>query len=605
MPRRAAPQIDYTARDFVTIKNELMEYAKRYYSDSFKDFSDSSFGALMLDTVAYVGDNLSYYIDYQANETFLDSAQERRNIIRIGQQRGYKFRDTYTSYGTLSFYIIVPTKTTGLGPDMEYAPTLRVGSLFGTNSGGYFQLTQEIDFSESSNEIVAARMNDSTGIPTHYAIKAFGAVMSGYPNQFSVNMGAYMRFPKVYLDVRDQIAEILSVTDSFGNIYYEVPYLSQNTVYRVRYNGSKEATDTAAALMMPQRVPRRFTFNFDPHKSQHYLQFGAANPDQETINAANVSDPSNVVMDLHNRDYTNDTDFDPARLLSTEKMGIAPANTTLRIIYRAHRSTTANAAAGAVTKVKNAKLRFKVPGSLTMSKKQAVIKSLECYNEESIIGSVNAASNDEMKMRIKDNYTTQNRAVTQSDYVSSVYNMPAKFGQIHRCMIFRDDDSFKRNLNLYVINKGANGKLRTTPSQLKQNLKIHLASVKMINDTIDIMDAKIINLGINFTVQGLPNIPTAQVYQQCVNILKNSFAAADYYIGESVGIAELYKRLNAATLVQDVKDISIVRAKGPRYSDIKFNPKKHMSADGRWLLCPKNCIFEFKFPNRDFTGTVE
>ena len=239
--------------------------------------------------------------------------------------------------------------------------------------------------------------------------------------------------------------------------------------------------------MMPQRVPRRFTFNFDPHKNQHYLQFGAANPDQETINAASVSDPSNVVMNLHNRDYTNDTDFDPARLLSTEKMGIAPANTTLRIIYRAHRSSTANAAAGAVTKVKNAKLRFKVPGSLSMSKKQAVIKSLECYNEESIIGSVNTPSNDEMKMRIKDNYTTQNRAVTQSDYVSSVYNMPAKFGHIHRCMIFRDDDSFKRNLNLYVINKGANGKLRATPSQLKQNLKIHLASVKMINDTIDIM----------------------------------------------------------------------------------------------------------------------
>ena len=56
--------IKYTSREFATIKRDLLEHAQRYYSNSYKDFSENSFGSLMVDTVAYVGDILSYYLDY-------------------------------------------------------------------------------------------------------------------------------------------------------------------------------------------------------------------------------------------------------------------------------------------------------------------------------------------------------------------------------------------------------------------------------------------------------------------------------------------------------------------------------------------------------------
>ena len=75
--------IDYTHRDYESIRDDLMEIAERFYPDTFQDFSDASFGALMLDMVAYVGDQLSFYADYQANESFLDSALEYENIMRI------------------------------------------------------------------------------------------------------------------------------------------------------------------------------------------------------------------------------------------------------------------------------------------------------------------------------------------------------------------------------------------------------------------------------------------------------------------------------------------------------------------------------------------
>jgi len=109
--------IKYTSRDFTSIKNDLTEYAKRYYPDSFKDFNEASFGALMLDTVAYVGDILSFYLDYQINESFIDTAVEYNNIIRLARQQGYKIPGDPSSFGEVSLFVIVlsPETATPVG----------------------------------------------------------------------------------------------------------------------------------------------------------------------------------------------------------------------------------------------------------------------------------------------------------------------------------------------------------------------------------------------------------------------------------------------------------------------------------------------------------
>ena len=72
--------LKYTSRDYDSIKKDLINHAKRNYSETWKDFSQSTINALLVDNVAYVGDVLSYYLDYQVHESFLDTALEFKNI---------------------------------------------------------------------------------------------------------------------------------------------------------------------------------------------------------------------------------------------------------------------------------------------------------------------------------------------------------------------------------------------------------------------------------------------------------------------------------------------------------------------------------------------
>ena len=123
-------KINYLSRDFSSIKNELIDQAKIYYPDTYRDFSEASFGSLMLDTVAYTGDVLSFYLDYAANESFMDTALEYNNVLRHARQLGFKFRGVPSTHGVVAIYAIVPATNTGMGIDPNYLPTMRRGSSF-------------------------------------------------------------------------------------------------------------------------------------------------------------------------------------------------------------------------------------------------------------------------------------------------------------------------------------------------------------------------------------------------------------------------------------------------------------------------------------------
>ena len=171
--------IKYTARDFASIKAELEDYIKRYYPDTYKDFNEASFGAMMVDTVAYIGDMLSFYLDYSINEMFMDTALEYSNVVKLSRQMGYKFRGKPTSYGEVTLYCLIPANSSGLGPDSAYMPIVRKGSQFFDTNGNSFLLSEDVDISYSKNETVVAAVDDATGLPTQYAVKAHGQIISG------------------------------------------------------------------------------------------------------------------------------------------------------------------------------------------------------------------------------------------------------------------------------------------------------------------------------------------------------------------------------------------------------------------------------------------
>tara|TARA_Y100001938_G_C8100388_1_gene441241 strand:- start:462 stop:2279 length:1818 start_codon:yes stop_codon:yes gene_type:complete len=594
---RQLTSIKYTSRDYQTIKDDLVEYAKRYYSDSFKDFNDASFGALMLDTVAYVGDILSFYLDYQANESFIDTSLEFNNVIRHGKNLGYKFQRNFAASGMVSLYIMVPATSVGQAPDTKYMPILKRGAEFSSKGGALFTLTGDVDFSDPKNQIVVAKVNASTGVPTHYAIKAQGQVLSGRLQQELVNIGEFQKFLRLKLtDIN--ITEVVSIFDSEGHQYFEVDYLSQNMVHVPVPNRSDRSQ--ATSVLKPVPVPRRFTVEHEIDGT--YVQFGYGS-DSEIFNDS-VADPSELILQVHGRNHITDASLDPGNLIATDKFGIAPSNTVLTIVYRTNANDTVNTSVNGVNAIVSKELNFENRNLLDSAKLFSVIDSLEVANEERIMGSVTLPELEDMRQRVKDSFAAQNRAVTKQDYLIAAYSMPAKFGAIKKCSIIKDHDSFKRNLNMYVISQDQNNNLVQTNMIVKQNLKTWLNGYKMINDTIDILDAKIANFGIEFTLLGTPGMNKYDVLNAAVIEIREEMDI-DYDIGQSINITNIFKVLNAVPGVVDTLDVKITSNSGAGYSGFSYNIENNTTSDGRTLLGDEDVIFELKYPNVDIRGTVK
>tara|TARA_R110002126_G_scaffold110281_1_gene247401 strand:- start:2257 stop:4062 length:1806 start_codon:yes stop_codon:yes gene_type:complete len=591
--------INYTSRDFATIKRDLVSYAKRYYPDNFQDFSEASFGSLMLDTVAYVGDILSFYVDYSVNESFLDSAVEYNNVTRLAKQLGYKYTGIPASSGEVTLYIVVPASSTGAGPDLNYAPILRRGAKFQSGGGTTFTLNENVDFSDQNNEVVVAQVNSSTGVPTKYAIKTYGQVISGDLAVEFIEVGSYERFPKFTLSANN-VSEVVSVTDSSGNEYFEVDYLSQDVIYRPITNNSDDK-DLVPFIMQPYGVPRRFITETIGQTTT--IQFGHGS--EANLTNEKISDPSKVVLSIHGRDYVTDKTFDPTNLIETDTLGVAPSNTTLQATYRTNSQRNTNLSSKSLVSVSDTSYDFGNVNQLGSSEVSEVLASLEFENEKPIVGSVSTPSSEEIKYRAYGSYNSQNRAVTKEDYISMIYNMPPKFGAIKRANIAQDKNSFKRNINLYVISEDVNGSLTTSTDTLKKNLKTWITNYKMLNDTIDIMDAKIVNVGIEFEVISDTDTNKFKVLSQATEAVKKRLVNTKYNIGEPLRYGDIFQALKNVDGLLDVVKLKIVTRSGASYSSADFDLDLYTTPDGRMILAPEDIIFEIKYPDSDIRGTIK
>jgi len=587
--------IDYTHREYESIRADLMQIAERFYPDTFKDWSEASFGSLMIDAVAYVGDQLSFYLDYNVNESFLDTAYQYSNVLRHGRILGYKYTGRPSTYGKISLYVIVPASSTGIGPDTNYIPIVKRGSRFTSQNNLSFVLTENIDFANSKNPTVVATVDTTTGAPTFYAIKSEGNVVSGYFGEERVRIGAYQQFLKIQLTATD-VAEIISVTDSEGNEYFEVDYLAQDMVLK-EVGNTNYKNDNVPSILKPLLVSRKFVA--ERTRTNTYLQFGSGKTGETNV----VADPQSVAMNIFGKDYVTSTTFDPTRLSRNESLGVVPSNTTLNVAYRVTNPANSNVSAGALNAVASARMDFEDQPSLVPATTQTVINSLEISNEEPIVGDVSSPSSSEIKRRIFDTFPTQNRAVTQADYENVTYRMPAQYGSIKRCSAQKDPNSIKRNLNLYVVSEDSQGKLVKTNSTIKNNIKTWLNNFRMINDTIDILDPYILNIGIEFTMKATTGVDKFVLLDSAVNALAIKYSSP-LYIGEPFYISDIYSELKKVKGLLDVLTVKIVNKTGANYSSANLDINENLSPDGSYLVVPGNALVEIKFPSTDIRGKV-
>jgi len=597
MPKRP---ISYTSRDFETIKNSLVNQAKQYYPSTFKDFNEASFGSLMLDMTAYLGDQLSFYADYQANESFLDSAIEYNNVIRLSQQLGFKMPGAASSTGIATFYVIVPAAASTGGPDLDYFPILKRGGSLGSSGGGVFTLNEDVDFTDSDNEVTVARVNSATGVPTWYAIRAFGQVVSGQESETTIEIGDYQRFLRLEVDA-ENVSEIIKVTDAQGNEYYEVEYLSQDVVVSEVPNYNSDRT-VVPYVMKTKPVPRRFVTEFTADGSV-FLQFGYGSADNLTGDV--IADPADVVLDVVGRRYISDQSFDPTNLISSDKFGVTPVDTILTISYRSNTQESVNVKTGGLTQIINPQMIFKNQASLSATTRSTIIQSLEVENSSPLTGDTSTLLADEIKEMAFSSYTAQNRAVTRSDYMALSYRMPSKFGRIKRVNVMQDTDSVRRNLNLYILSENREGNFITANQTLKTNLKKWLNSYRMINDTVDILDGRIINYGIEFEVSVDSDANKFDILDLCVTKLQEKMLKVKSQLGEAIYITEIYKLLNSVPGVNDTLNVELISKTGGLYSSYYYDIDENLSDDGRYLKIPQNSAAEVLFPNEDILGVVK
>lgn len=596
--KRENVNVNYLSRDFGTIKSELIEHAQRYYPDTFRDFTDAGFGALMIDAVSYIGDVLSFYLDYQANESFLLTANEYGNVLKHAETVGYRHAGPRSTYGDVTLYILVPSNSSNTGPDLSYAPVLKSGSSFKGGNGSLFSLLTDVDFADANNEVVVALTNSTTGVPTQYAIKATGQVVSGQLRIQTYTIGSFVRFRSIEIP-GTATTEVVSVVDAEGREYYEVDHLSQNTIYVPITNTDVTTNVQAPTIVKPFVVPRRYIVR--KTQTQTTLVFGYGSDDQ--LSSPSLAEARDVVLDLHSKTYITDSAMDPTILIKGDKFGVGPSNTTLTVTYRANTAENSNAGANAVNEVASANLEFANRTQLNTATINSVRGSLEVTNENPIQGNVAPPTITELRQLISGAHSAQNRAVTAEDYKTLVLSMPAKFGGIKRCSIVQDVDSNLRNINIYVISQATNGILEATNSVLKENIKTWLNTKRMINDSVDILDAKIVNLGVKFSAIASNNENKTVVFDRVQNRM-NQFFETKLDVGESFSITEIYSLINSTPGIVDATFVKVFQKTGAGYATTNFNVKAYTTSDGRLIRAPKNVIFELRYPSADIEGTI-
>lgn len=184
--------------------------------------------------------------------------------------------------------------------------------------------------------------------------------------------------------------------------------------------------------------------------------------------------------------------------------------------------------------------------------------------------------------------------------------MPPKFGDLSKAYTTKpstkDPDTI---LDLYVLAYNTNGNLVTTSNTIKSNLITYLNQSRMIGDTVNVKDAFIINICVDFEIITLPNFNNSEVLAKCLSALKNYFDINKWQINQPIILSEISVLLDNISGVQTVQNLLITNKAGTNsgYSQYAYDIN---GATQSGIIYPSldPSIFEVKFPNSDIQGRV-
>jgi hypothetical protein len=609
--------IKYLNRDFSNIRSSLIEFSKTYYPNTYNDFSTTSPGMMFMEMSAYIGDVLSFYLDNQLLETYTQLARQDNNLYELAYMFGYKPKTSTAAITTVELFQQVPSKLINgeYVPDLDYTLIIPENTSISSNqfSNINFLIQDFCDFKVSSSlDPTEVSIYEVSGTdPLYFLLKKTRKAISATINTQTFTFGEHTSFPTINI-TGNNILKILDIFDSDGNQYFEVDYLGQEMVFdNIKNTNTNDPNNIADVGEVPyllklKKVQRRYITRFTSENNLQ-IQFGAGNPNNtdELI----TPNPNNVGIGLPFEQDKLTTAFSPVNFLFTNTYGIAPTDTTLTIRYLTGGGVEANVPSGDLTTLNTSNVKFN-SNNLNDSSANYVFGTLAINNLESADGGSTGDSITQIRQNTISSILAQQRSVTLNDYKIRALSMPSDFGSVSKAYIEKPNinDNFSSTINtlsLYVLGQNNAGQLTTASNSLKNNLRTYLSQYKIIGDSIEIKDAFIINISIDFEIIVLPNNNNNTVILNCITSLKNYFSIDNWQINEPIILRDLYVRLDKIEGVQTVKNIEFNNKTGVSlgYSQYAYDIP---AATQNQVIYPSldPSIFEVKYPNTDIKGKV-
>jgi hypothetical protein len=655
--------INYLGKDFDALKQNLIDYTKTYFPNTYSDFNDASPGMVFVEQAAAIGDVLSFYQDSQLKESMLSNATERKNVVSIAQSMGYRPKVTTPAVTIINVYQLVPSAGSGNAnaPDSSYYFRISDGMEISStnNSNIIFRTTDVIDFSNPTDrEIDVFSRNPTTGEPTQYLITKKVQAISAEEISTTRQFGDSTDYP--YTTLNDtNIIQITSVVDNTNEKYYEVPYLAQESIFVEQPNTSinGDSTLSLSSSVVPyileiQKIPRRFSTKVNSDNTID-LQFGSGNTNLN--NEVILPNTKNIGMGLANSIQRLNQGIDPSNFLKTNTFGIAPNGKTLTIKYLIGGGVESNVNQGDLTTIKKIEFNEDLLSVLDVNSYNTYKQSIAVENLEAATGGRGPESIEEIRQNALATFGSQNRAVTRQDYIVRALSMPERYGSVAKVYVSPDGEidnnspssilanpnniaeftnlvmglqsssksdvqkelvkylsNKKSNLkevnnpfaiNMYILGFDGNKKLTNLNQAIKQNLKTYLGEYRMITDGINLIDGFIINIGVDFEVVVYTNYNKREIITNCLTELQTYFNIDNWTFNKPINISEIELILANVEGVMSVPSVKISNLCG---GDGNYSPNRYNidEATKGKIVYPSldPSIFEVKYPNKDIKG---
>ena len=617
--RRSVQQLlkarKYLNKDFDGFRADLEEYARTYFPDRIQDFSANGFGGLLLELASYVGDVQSFYLDHQFGELNAETAVETKNLEKLLREAGVQIVGAAPAVCPVTFYVRIPATTNNSSGQIPYdktaLPIIKEGTILNSNRGVQFQLFADVDMTLTKSDGTPANgitfSNgdvDQNGTPLNYIFTANGEAISSVTNTEFTTVVGFEAFKRYTLNRRD-VTEIISVTDSNGNTYYEVDFLTQDTVFReVRNHQPANVTPPNQIYvdsnleMLP--APYRFyrTTSLDTRLTT--LTFGGNSGD--TLGEDFIPDPSEAALPLYGRKNFSRFTIDPNNLLKTGTLGAIDPDVTITIVYRAGGGLDHNIPPQSITEIGTLIMEF--PYNPTALVAADVRASTDANNNVEARGGANPPTLDELRLQVPSARNAQARIVSKEDLIARIYSLPSNFGRVYRCSV-RSNPNNPNSALLYILCKNDSSELTLAPDMLKNNLRTYLNQYRMITDAIDILDGQVINLQINYDITVDPTFNRQQVLQNVQAKLIQYFDVGNFQMDQPLIIDDVRNIIYNNVGVLAVRDIEVTNITGTvsdrTYSNVTYNVNANL-INNSILIPPVGGMFEIKYFGSDLVG---